>query len=145
MITLGIDPGASGGYAVVGPDGPIEWTKMLDTERDNFERLSALAGMAQTAVIERVHAMPKQGVSSTFKFGQNYGFMRGLLISLDIPFSEVSPAKWQGAMECRTKGDKNVSKRRAQELFPQVKRMTHAIADALLIAEFGRREWGKVA
>ena len=61
------------------------------------------------------------------------------LIAAGIPFETVTPAKWQGAMGCRTKGDKNVTKRKAQDLFPGVK-VTHAIADALLIAEWGRRQ-----
>jgi hypothetical protein len=58
-----------------------------------------------------------------------------------IPYDLVLPVKWQTAMSCRTKGDKNVSKARAQQLFPDVK-VTHAIADALLIAEFCRRVRG---
>jgi Holliday junction resolvasome RuvABC endonuclease subunit len=82
--------------------------------------------------------MPRQGVSSTFKFGTSYGFLRGVLVALEVPFEAVTPAKWQRSMSCLTKGDKNVTKARAQELFPEVK-VTHAIADALLIAEYGRR------
>jgi hypothetical protein len=61
------------------------------------------------------------------------------LTAAGIPFERVTPQKWQKAMGCMTKGDKNVSKRRAQELFPQLK-ITHAIADALLIAEYGRKQ-----
>jgi crossover junction endodeoxyribonuclease RuvC len=80
----------------------------------------------------------KQGVSSTFKFGVAYGFVRGVVVALKIPFHEVSPQKWQKAMGCMTRGDKNVSKAAAQRLFPALK-ITHAVADALLIAEYGRR------
>lgn len=145
MIALGIDPGASGGFALVGPDGPIDWSKMLDTEADTYERIHEFRQHADVALIEKVSAMPKQGVSSTFKFGANYGMLRGFLIALEIPWIDVTPGRWQQAMRCRTGGDKNISKARAQQLFPQVKRMTHAIADALLIAEYGRREWCKVA
>lgn len=61
-----------------------------------------------------------------------------LLASQSVPFEEVTPAKWQGALGCRSKGDKNVTKRKAQELFPEVK-MTHAIADAYLLAEYCRQ------
>jgi hypothetical protein len=57
---------------------------------------------------------------------------------LKIPFEEVSPVKWQKVMGCLSKGDKNVTKAAAQRLFPDIK-ITHAIADALLIAEYGRR------
>jgi hypothetical protein len=90
------------------------------------------------AYIEGVNAMPGQGVVSTFKFGMNYGLWQGILVALKIPFERVYPLKWQTAMSCRTGGNKNISKARAQELFPRIK-VTHAIADALLIAEYGRR------
>ena len=45
--------------------------------------------------LEKVHAMPGQGVTSMFTFGQNYGFLRGLLIARGIPFEEVQPNPWQ--------------------------------------------------
>ena len=57
-----------------------------------------------------------------------------------IPFEERVPAVWQQIMGCRTKGDKNVSKARAQQLFPQLN-VTHAVADALLIASAARILW----
>jgi hypothetical protein len=60
------------------------------------------------------------------------------LTAASIPFERVRPQAWQKALACMTKGDKNVSKRRAQELFPSMK-ITHAIADSLLIAEYNRR------
>jgi crossover junction endodeoxyribonuclease RuvC len=82
--------------------------------------------------------MPKQGVSSTFKFGVNYGFLRGMLTAHKIPFEEVTPQKWQKAMGCLSKGNKNVTKAKAQQLFPNLK-ITHKVADALLIAEYCRR------
>jgi hypothetical protein len=65
-----------------------------------------------------------------------------LLTGEEFPFEEVSPQKWQKAMGCMTKGDKNVSKAKAQQLFPQLK-ITHAIADALLIAEYARRTYNQ--
>jgi len=54
------------------------------------------------------------------------------------PIIDVSPVKWQSALSCLTKGKKNVTKARAQQWFPKIK-VTHGIADALLIAEYGRR------
>jgi len=137
MLIIGIDPGASGGIAVIDTDGVPDLFKLDATEKDCMEYLSGLPGEA-FAYLERVHSMPKQGVASSFKFGQSYGFLRGLLIGLGIPFEEVTPQKWQKAMGCMSKGDKNVTKGRAQQLFPQIK-VTHAIADALLLAEYGRR------
>lgn len=147
MMILGIDPGGSGAifkrYQTFDPS-PIDWIKNDSTEADlaNFILNAVLSGVPIHAFIERVHSMPKQGVASSFKFGQSYGFLRGLLIGHRIPFEEVTPQKWQKEMGCLTKGDKNVSKSRAQQLFPTVK-ITHANADALLISEYGRREISK--
>lgn len=138
---IGCDPGASGGIAII-CNGQQEVWKMPDTERDLHELLLSLRqwqGLQAHAAIEIVHSMPKQGVASSFTFGRNYGALRMALIASGIPFREVTPQKWQKELACLTKGDKNTSKRRAQELFPSV-RVTHAVADALLIAEWLRRQ-----
>jgi len=136
MVVMGIDPGASGGVAWI-RDGGSTAVPMPDTERDLLDFLSdGIEEETRFAYLEKVHSMPRQGVASTFKFGVNYGMLRGMLIALRIPFDDVTPQKWQKEMGCLTRGDKNVSKARAQQLFPQLK-VTHAIADALLIAEFG--------
>jgi len=137
VIFIGIDPGKSGGIAVLDPQGtPLATTKMLETERDLWAWLQQFDDARAT--IELVHAMPKQGVTSTFTFGRSYGFLRGLLVALTIPFEEVRPQRWQKELGCTSKGDKNVTKQKAQQLWPEL-RVTHAIADALLIAEYGRR------
>lgn len=107
------------------------------TERDVLDLLQSY-GEAR-AVLEFVRTMPKQGIVSAFTFGRGYGGLRMALVAARIPFVEVVPRKWQGALGCLTKGDKNVSKRKAQELFPNIK-VTHTIADALLLAEYCRRE-----
>jgi Holliday junction resolvasome RuvABC endonuclease subunit len=146
MIYIGVDPGMSGAIVVL-RDGRASFVKNSETPHDiaHFLRVwladMDTLGIPYYALIERVNAMPKQGVSSTFKFGQSYGMLRGFLVALSIPFEEVSPVKWQTAMGCRTGGDKNISKARAQQLFPNIK-VTHAIADALLIAEHCRRVVG---
>jgi len=85
-----------------------------------------------------VHYSTQMGVKSAFTFGEGYGRLQMALTALGIPYERVRPAAWQKAIGCMTKGDKNVSKRKAQELFPDLK-VTHAIADALLIAEYNRR------
>jgi len=137
---LGIDPGMSGACVLIPKDRakvfPLPYSKHTPHDIAKFLRES---GGIIKAYLEGVNAMPKQGVSSTFKFGENYGFWRGLLTGLEIPFERVYPLKWQTAMSCRTGGNKNISKARAQELFPKIK-VTHAIADALLIAEYCRRQ-----
>lgn len=136
---LGIDPGQGGGLAVVGKDFACAW-KMPETERDLLDTLEDVKTFGvTTAYLEFVRSSPQMGVVSAFKFGQGYGGLRMACIASGLRLEEVTPQKWQLAMRCRTKGDKNVSKRRAQELFPGEK-VTHAIADALLIAEYGRRQ-----
>jgi len=55
-----------------------------------------------------------------------------------IPFQAIAPGVWQRNMGCLSGGDKKVTYRKAQELFPKI-RITHAIADACLIAEYARR------
>jgi Holliday junction resolvasome RuvABC endonuclease subunit len=149
MLYFGVDPGQSGAIACIDSlrpsENPLSF-KLSETERDVWVFLNRCRVLGERtdrelemhAYIERVHSMPKQGVASSFKFGQSYGFLRGLLIACHIPFEEVSPVKWQTAMGCRSAGDKNVTKAMAQQLFPNVK-VTHANADALLIAEYCRR------
>tara|TARA_R100001129_G_scaffold65571_1_gene44768 strand:- start:4400 stop:4846 length:447 start_codon:yes stop_codon:yes gene_type:complete len=134
---LGIDPGKSGGVAVVNAEGGMAW-KIPDTERDLWELLKKQQPSVTFGIIEKVHSSPQMGVRSAFTFGQSYGTLRGMLVALEIPFDEVSPVKWMTHLSCRTKGDKNVTKRKAQQLFPDLK-VTHATADALLLAEYCRQ------
>lgn len=139
-MVIGIDPGVSGGVAVLARDGRVSHVaKMPETDRDLLELLQPYAMGDSRAFLELIHAMPKNGSQSAFKMGQSDGRLRFALTALQIPYVAVTPLKWQNAMQCRTKGDKNVSKARAQALFPSLK-ITHAIADALLIAEYGRQQ-----
>jgi crossover junction endodeoxyribonuclease RuvC len=134
---IGIDPGSSsGGMAIVGAS--LEAHGLPETERDIYDMLMSFKarGVAY-ALIEDVHSMPEQGVSSSFKFGRSYGFLRGILTASGIPFGQIAPQTWQKIQSCRTHGDKNVSKARAQQLFPGLK-ITHKTADALLIADTAR-------
>lgn len=138
-LFIGIDPGQSGGIAFI-PEDKAAWAvKMPETDTDLFHTLWDLGKYEdRITFLERVHSMPGQGVSSSFTFGEGYGKLQMALTALQIPYERVTPQKWQKALGCLTKGDKNVSKAKAQELFPHLK-ITHAIADALLIAEYGRR------
>lgn len=136
-LFLGIDPGASGGLAVMYPISVVV-QPMPATDHDLVEFLKEFADQIKMAHLENVHSMPKQGVASSFKFGVSFGGLKMALACLGIPFELVSPQRWQKDMGCLTKGDKNVSKAKAQQLFPSV-RVTHSIADALLLAEHARR------
>ncbi len=141
---IGIDPGASGGIARISYDqagqviaGSLAF-KMPATERDIWDALSALTGSAELAVIEHVHSMPRQGVASMFTFGKGYGGLRMALVGQGIPFLEVAPQRWTKALGLPAGADKNSHKAMAQQLFPG-ERITHATADALLIALWGAR------
>ena len=136
---LGIDPGTSGAMALIDADGKfVDVIKLKETQRDIWLWLYGNQAHATFAVLEKVHSMPAQGVASSFKFGENFGFCQGMLVAAGIRFEFATPQKWQKALGCMTKGDKNVTKSRAQGLFPDAK-IIHAIADALLIAEYARR------
>lgn len=154
-IYIGVDPGVAGGIAALDQDANVVGTwKMPATEadviaifRDLYRRaVDRFAGLH--AALERVSATPQMGVVSAFTFGRGVGVLRTALLAAEIPFDEVTPGVWQKAIGIRqqtgqrvigeTKKDKNIAKRRAQELFPAV-HVTHAIADALLIAEHCRR------
>jgi hypothetical protein len=138
-LYIGIDPGLSGGIAFI-PNLGDPWAhKMPETDRDLIDLLSDSISLAEPrAMLELVHSSPQMGVKSAFTFGEGYGRLQAILTALRVPYERIRPQAWQKAMGCLTKGDKNVSKRRAQELFPTLK-VTHATADALLIAEYNRR------
>ena len=150
MIAIGIDPGVNGGIVALRDDGSIIFAeKMPETDRgilDLLRRIDDRHGAEPVrAVLENVHSMPKQGIVSAFTFGQGFGGLRMALAACEIPYDLVVPRKWQPLVGVlypkRAVGesrDKNVSKVRAQQLFPSIK-VTHAIADALLIAEACRR------
>lgn len=141
MIVVGIDPGQAGGIAIFSGKGQSAY-RMPDTERDVYDLLENVEGENDAYIsvfLESVHSMQGQGVSSSFKFGRGYGFLRGIITALKYPLHDVSPQRWQKALGCLSGGDKNVTKQKAQQLFPKLK-ITHATADSLLIAEYGRRQ-----
>lgn len=143
MVFAGIDVGKGGGVAFIDERGVVlQAAPMPETDSDILELLF-WAGREMTlipcrGVLEKVHASPQMGVTSAFSFGASYGALRMALAAARMPFDEVSPFKWQRKLECISEGDKRVTKARAQQLFPHVK-VTHALADALLLAEYGRR------
>jgi hypothetical protein len=149
MTTIGIDPGKNGGIAWIS-DGKPCVEKMPETLRDLWELIDDIRRCEMAtprfsnehglkAYIESVHSSPQMGVKSAFTFGNGFGHLEMALTAAGIPFERVRPQAWQKAMGCLTGGDKNISKRRAQELFPQLK-ITHSTADALLIAHYGTKQ-----
>lgn len=147
-LYLGVDPGdSSGGVALIDANGRfVDAVRLTGTKanpltpRDLYRwvwEYGTLPGI-DFAVLERVKAMPRDGGTSAFKFGASWGKLYMLLVSCGIPFDEPTPSQWQGAMNCRTKGDKKVTRNLAAKLWPET-RVTHWNADALLMAEYARR------
>ena len=145
---IGIDPGKGGGIAILRDIGPTTTHKMPESDRDLFDLLTStkIAPLAPVAFVEKVGATPQMGVVSAFKFGQSVGMLRMACVAARIRLEYVTPQKWQKHFGLIVKGrglaqgdtaKKNRNKARAQELFPAVK-VTHAIADALLLADYGR-------
>jgi crossover junction endodeoxyribonuclease RuvC len=144
-ITIGIDPGASGAIAWIDERGKSCVEKMPDTLQDLWELVVSISlnagtgGLGVRAYLEAVSSSPQMGVVSSFSFGRGYGNLEMALTAAGIPFERVRPQVWQKAMGCMTRGDKNISKAKAQELFPD-KKIIHATADALLIALYGTKQ-----
>ena len=145
---LGIDPGKSGGVAWVSSDG--KGLYVYPTTDDEYALSSFFSGYKKgeaKAVLEKVHAFPGQGVSSMFTFGRGYGFLRGCLVSQEIPFEDVTPQAWQKALGIPKKGKdekktdfKKRLRAKAQQLFPSFSsEISLAVGDAVLIAEYARR------
>jgi len=144
---IGVDPGASGAIAVL-VGGTVSYTELgILTRRDLIEwvqQWTVRRDLDPTALVERVHSMPKQGVRSMFAFGQAYERVLMALTAAGVPFDEATPQEWQREIgvtlpknATRTERKRRL-KQRAQELFPGEK-VTLATADALLIAEVCRR------
>lgn len=146
---IGIDPGKSGAMAIISTDGqpfvrivPFDEQEYAEVLRFHHE-YDTIGG----CVVERVSAMPGQGVSSMFSFGENYGFIQGLLTAYNIPYELVMPRVWK--KEFGVTSDKNTSIAVAKRLFPdtQLKRTERCkkeddgIAEALLMACYARRKF----
>lgn len=143
MNIIGLDPGAKGGIAVIDFNHLAVRVYKFDnlTEQEIYHILAGEACDRCTAFLEQVHGFP--GQAGQFAFGQSYGFLRGVLVALGIPFEDVTPHTWQrGVGMSGLKGEKtdrkNALKQKAQQLFPQAK-INLSVSDAVLIAEHGYR------
>jgi crossover junction endodeoxyribonuclease RuvC len=152
MIILGIDPGKTGGIAHISTLTCNMSNREMETysfkDRSYTEIADYMARYTRIdvkAYLEKVHSMPAQGVSSSFKFGEGFGALQGMLAAYEIPFEFVTPQKWQKELSIpkRTKMEKQSDfKRRlkdtAQRLYPiHVKKIDSSTADAVLIMHYG--------
>ncbi len=143
---MGVDPGAGGGVAVIDGEGSPLYAWGFSPKKTEWETAYVLIAAFRyfapeehgNCFMEKVGYMPHDGGKGSFTFGLITGFLRGVLVSSAFEPKSVYPMLWQSRLKCLSRGNKNVTKRKAQQLFPGVK-VTHAIADALLIAEYGRR------
>tara|TARA_Y100000310_G_scaffold243654_1_gene248189 strand:- start:22 stop:471 length:450 start_codon:yes stop_codon:yes gene_type:complete len=140
-IYIGIDPGKSGGIGIIYNETAY-CKRCPATVLEMSEEIKVCKELApdiqKIAIIEQVHSMPKQGVKSVFTFGQGYGQWLGILAAYGIPYTQISPQKWQkyyGSQPKEKKDRKNHLKHLAQQRFPEVK-ITLATADAILLANY---------
>ena len=145
MYYLGIDPGRNGGYAVLN-NGEIETYGKFDKQELINVCYSLSRKQEKTrACLEKVHAMPKQGSVSMFSFGENYGWLKGVLDAFEIPYQEIPPQTWKKEFNLNSK--KELSIEVCQQLFPDANLVPHGgkkahdgIAESLLMAEYARRK-----
>ena len=137
-IYIGIDPGKAGGICFL-MDDEIKTFKCPATTHDMAEELILAKDIRKcTAIVEKVHSFPGQGVASTFAFGYNYGVWLGILSALKIQYQLCLPRKWQkyyGVPKMDKKDRKNYLKQLAQQLYPDHK-VTLYNADAILLANY---------
>jgi crossover junction endodeoxyribonuclease RuvC len=141
---LGIDPGLSGALGFYFPAVgrvALEDAPTADGEINSPALAARIRAFTPAMIVlEQVHAMPKQGVSSTFTFGASYGQIRGVVGALGIPLYLVTPRKWKKHFQLSA--DKEESRGRAIQLFPaNAERLTrkkdHGRAEAALLAKYG--------
>ncbi len=168
MIYLGIDPGLTGALAVLDsesksisffdtPTVQIEVGKKIKNQQDVYAIASLLRSIVDCkdvmAVIEKVNAMPgigangerqSMGATSAFNFGLGYGQWLGILATLQIPHQQVHPRTWKQSMLPDMGKEKDASRVKAMQLFPQsakdlTRKKDHGRADALLMAAWAMR------
>ncbi len=145
---IGVDPGASGGIAVIDRNGKVvECCNMPDTPMEILEFFRKYGADEVVCVLEDVgQGMPGQSSSATAKFARHNGHLEMALLALGIKTVKVRPQKWEktyalGSSSKHGKSEwKRMLKERAQQLFPQLgKKVTLKTCDALLIAEYCRK------
>ena len=155
MLIIGIDPGISGSICFF-QDGKIidviEMPTMTEGKKNKKQvngsqiyneisaRINSLDNKDIKVVVEQVSAMPGQGVTSMFNFGQSFGILKGICSAMQLPIYFVRPAKWKKYFNL-INSEKDASRTRAIEIFPyfsshlSLKKDSNK-ADAILIASF---------
>ena len=153
MKIIGIDPGLSGAIAILENNKVLrifDIPTMTEGKKNKRQLNSALLvdllreNIANTedvaVVVEQVNAMPGQGVTSMFNFGQTFGAIKGICAALNLPIFFVRPSKWKKHFEL-INSSKDASRTKAIEMYPKLsnqlaKKKDVNKSDAILIARF---------
>ena len=155
MLIIGIDPGISGSMCFF-ENGKIleviEMPTMTDGKKNKrqvngsqiyneiLKRINKIEKQNIRVIIEQVSAMPGQGVTSMFNFGQSFGILKGICSAMQLPMYFIRPAKWKKYFSL-INSEKDASRTKAIEIFPSFssqlsKKKDSNKADAILIASF---------
>ena len=162
MLIIGIDPGISGSICFF-EDGKIldvvEMPTMTEGKKNKKQvngsqiyneickRINEIEKQEIRIVIEQVSAMPGQGVTSMFNFGQSFGILKGISSAMQLPMYFVRPARWKKYFNL-INSEKDASRTKAIEIFPYFsvnlsKKKDSNKADAILIASFHHETYKK--
>jgi len=163
MLIIGIDPGITGAICFF-EDGEvkdvIEMPNMADGKKNKRQingsqifneisvRIKDISKKEVLVVMEQVSAMPGQGVTSMFNFGQSFGVIKGICSAMQLSVHFVRPAKWKKYYSL-IKCEKDASRTKVIEIFPYIssqlsKKKDSNKADAILIASFFHNTYQKV-
>jgi len=151
MRVIGIDVGFKGAIALLG--SKVDGVVMMPVAKGEkiYLDLPMIVGRLEMyqpdlVVIEKVSAMPKQGVTSVFRFGEQFGMIQGICSALNLPYILVRPQEWKKKILVGyPKGDKSASIRYVKQKYPHIsllptkrsKKDSDGMADAICIAEYG--------
>jgi len=155
MIIFGIDPGVSGAISIMENKKVLEvyeMPTMIDGKKNKKqingsqvtnifkERLSSDSDKEIVVVVEHVNAMPGQGVTSMFNFGQSFGVIKGICSALSLPIYFVRPTKWKKYFNL-IKTNKDASRTKVIQVYPEIssklsRKKDSNKADAILIARY---------
>lgn len=158
MIYIGIDPGLSGGIALIGSTGQLllESTPVIAGKDYDIQAMKKILMSKEWmndqrfVTIENQISMPGQGLTSTLTTGKGFGIWLGLLAGLEVPFQVISAKQWQNKLFTGTSPKLDTKARSeiiAKRLFPtadfrksdRAKKAHDGLTDAACIAEYGRR------
>ena len=155
MRIIGIDPGLSGGIAILDDlkiydifdmpimsEGKKNKNQLNSAQLVNILNKHVLKKENTFVIVEQVSAMPGQGVTSMFNFGQTFGSIKGICAALGLPIFYVRPAKWKKHFEL-INSSKDASRTKVIEMYPSIssrltKKKDVNKADAILIARYFR-------